>query len=483
MLSVPSSKTPTHPNMKRNSQAKSVCPHLFVTLRALLAGVFLIFGFVAVSASAAPRPIVVRTTLIPGPDQGIRGPFGPFVVLADLDNGYAAGMVRYYHGGNIWVDVYAPFLWLERDNSATLFKLPEEVAEEEARWITAAVTPDGHTAVGGVAFLQSITFAPWVWTRERGLEFLDTPYPFALTGGAAAVTKDGNLIAGNVGDPIRPPAQAAIWKERVFETLPSSQLWSEVGSRFEQTAPVHQHPMTSDGKIIVGASGRSYDQMQATSWVDGTERPLETGHAVTSVAMFVTDDGVIFGTGVLGDQRIVMMRWDSGGNLTTISAPNGLSVVDLSSIDSKGNTAGGSLAVRASCIGSGDPNCDRAPFIWTNPPDGPVGGVFTILPENGHEHFFTYSSVTDVSDQGTAIGALIAGVRTDGDPPDVAFLWRKDAGLVIVNDLLPYRRPDFYRGDRISRDGNRVLVTGDPPQATDETTKSLILDLRWPTDH
>jgi hypothetical protein len=468
--------------MKRNSLAQSAFPHLPMTLRVILslAGVFLIFGFAAVPASSAARPIVLRSTLIPGPDQGVHGPFGPFVVLADLDNGYAAGMVRYFHGGYIWVDVYAPFLWLERDNSATLFKLREDLAEEESRYITNGVTPDGHTVVGAVAFLQSFNNAPWVWTPEKGLEFLDTPRPFEETGGALAVTKDGNLIAGVVGNFIHPPFEAAIWKERVFELLPSSRRWSTVGNIL---GPLHQRPMTSDGKIIVGASGDKFEKMQATSWVDGAERPLDVGDTVTSSAVFVTDGGVIFGTGTLADGRIVMMRWDSGGHLNRIAAPNGLSIVDLSSIDSKGNTAGGALAVRASCIGSGDPDCDRAPFVWTNPPDGPVGGVFTILPENGHEHFFTFSSVTDVSDQGTAIGSLIAGARGENQPPDVAFLWRKDSGLIIVNDLLPYRHPDFYGGERISRDGNRVLVTGDPPQATDETTKSLILDLQWPTDH
>ena len=93
--------------MKRNSLAQSAFPNLPKTLRVFLslAGVFLIFGFAAVPPSSAARPIVLRSTLIPGPDQGIHGPFGPFVVLADLDNGYAAGMVRYYHGGYIWVDV------------------------------------------------------------------------------------------------------------------------------------------------------------------------------------------------------------------------------------------------------------------------------------------------------------------------------------------------------------------------------------------
>jgi hypothetical protein len=468
--------------MKTNSPARPAVPHLPTVLRSflLLAGVFLMLGFAAIPTAFAARPIVVRSTLIPGPDQGIRGPFGAFVVLSDLDNGYAAGMVRYYHGGYIWVDVYAPFLWLERDNSATLFKLPEELAEVESRWVSNGVTPDGKTVVGAVAFLAYATNAPWVWTREKGLVFLDTPRPFEETGGALAVTKDGNLIAGIVGNFIHPPIQAAIWKERFFELLPSSQPWSTVGG----VEAVRQRPMTSDGKVIVGASGEKYGSMQATSWIDGSERPLATGHAVSSGATFVTDGGTIFGTGTLPDGRIVLMRWDSSGHLDIFTPPNGLSVVDLRAVNDTGTGVAGSLAVRASCIGSNDPDCDRAPFFWTQPPDGPVNGVFNILPENGHEHFFTYSVVTDISDDARIVtGSLIAGVRTDGDPPDVAFLWRKDTGLVIVNDLMPDRAPDYYSATRLSRNGNRVLVTGNPPQATDLTTKSLILDLIWPTDH
>ncbi|MFZ1218084.1 MAG: hypothetical protein WAO00_02270, partial [Chthoniobacterales bacterium] len=107
--------------MKTKPLALPAFRTVFVTLRVflLLAGVFLTLGFAIPSTAFALRPIVVRSTLIPGPDQGVHGPFGASVVLADLDNGYAAGMVRYYHGGYIWVDVYAPFLWLERDNSVT----------------------------------------------------------------------------------------------------------------------------------------------------------------------------------------------------------------------------------------------------------------------------------------------------------------------------------------------------------------------------
>jgi hypothetical protein len=236
--------------------------------------------------------------------------------------------------------------------------------------------------------------------------------------------------------------------------------------------------------VIVGASGEKYDYLQATSWVNGAERPLATGNTVSSGATFVTDGGTIFGTGSLPDGRIVLMRWDSSGNLQVFTPPNNLSVVDLRAVNGSGTAAGGSLAVRTSCISSGDPDCDRAPFFWTQPPNGPQNGVFTILPENGHEHFFTYSVVTDISDDARIVaGSLIAGVRSDGDPPDVAFLWRKDTGMVIVNDLMPERAPDYYGASRLSRDGNRVLVTGNPPQATDLTTKSLILDLIWPTDH
>ena len=239
--------------------------------------------------------------------------------------------------------------------------------------------------------------------------------------------------------------------------------------------------MNSDGSIIVGASGPAADQMQATSWIHGVERPLDTGPATSSVAMFVTETGVIFGTGTLGDGRIVMMRWLGGGKLEIIEAPNGLSVVDLSSVDTLGHAAGGAVALRASCIGSNDPACNRAPFVWTDPPHGPRGGVFTILPEHGLEDFYTRSTVSDVSDDGQIVaGMLTAAVRTDGDPLDVSFVWSPGTGLVIIDDIVPQRNPDYYTTGSVSRDGNRVLVTGNPAQPTAHDTDSVILDLKWP---
>ena len=55
--------------------------------------------------------------------------------------------------------------------------------------------------------------------------------------------------------------------------------------------------------------------------------------------------------------------------------------------------------------------------------------------------------------------------------------------MVFVNDLMAaygQHDSDYWEATFVSRDGNRVLVTGNPPQATESDTNSLILDLTWP---
>ena len=53
---------------------------------------------------------------------------------------------------------------------------------------------------------------------------------------------------------------------------------------------------------------------------------------------------MLFRSAVLSDGHVVLMRWDAGGNPEIFEPPNGLSVVNLSSVDSQGNAAGGALA-------------------------------------------------------------------------------------------------------------------------------------------
>lgn len=431
-------------------------------------------------AGNAPRrvldPVVVNATLITGPYTGVSGPANAGVRIVDLDHGLAAGIMCYPYQGIFLNDTWGAFLWSQQGAGATLFHIPDNVVLERSAYESNGMTPDGSKVVGGVIFFDYLTSAPWAATREGGIKFLGIPN--GLGGCAVAISNDGRLIAGTVVGNFPPrPGQAVVWHDGVFETLPTSQLWSEVGSQFELTQPFPQRSMNSDGSVIVGASGPSSDRMQATRWVDGVEQGLSTGvEAQSSVASFVADNGVIFGTATLSDGRQLLVRWDSGGNPEILEPPSGFGVVSLTSINTSGAAAGGWVAERTGCGWSGDPACYQSPFVWT------VSNGFTILPQLGR----AYCTVNDVSDDGrVAVGDLIpsGGQNT---PPAVGFVWTADSGLVQVNDLMAARgetNPDYYSATFVSRDGNRVLVTGNPPQATEADTNSLILDLRWPTQN
>ena len=130
--------------------------------------------------------------------------------------------------------------------------------------------------------------------------------------------------------------------------------------------------------------------------MNGLEKQLSTGGIAvqSSVAVFVSESGVIFGYAVLNNGRVVLMRWAANGNPEMFVPPSGLSVVNLSSVDSQGNAAGGALAQQFSCPTCSDPSCNRKPFVWTR------HNGFTILPENGLEKTYNNSAVQDVSDDG-----------------------------------------------------------------------------------
>jgi hypothetical protein len=239
--------------------------------------------------------------------------------------------------------------------------------------------------------------------------------------------------------------------------------------------------MTDDGSVIVGATGPAFlIGCKATKWVNGVEQQLSTGgiQVQSSVAVFVAETGVIFGYAVLGDGRVVLVRWDANGNPEILQPPNGLSVVNLSSIDSQGNAAGGALAQQFSCVQQcNDPLCTRKPFVWTR------SGGFTIPPEN--EQTYNNSAVLDVSDNGRVAAGQLSTCSVQPDsPPQLAFIWTAPSGLVFVNDLMAAHGqpdPEYYLATDVSRDGNHVLVVGNPPLHDAQDTPDLTLDLAWPT--
>jgi hypothetical protein len=349
-----------------------------------------------------------------------------------------------------------------------------------------AITPDGIKMVGGVIFFDTGTSMPWTWTVGGGpLRFLGLPSGY--TGGSAiAVSNDGRTIAGSVRVGRVGVSTAAVWQDDTPRILPSNQPWSAVGSN-----PVDQnvaytarrtHPMNSNGSVIVGVAGGEFlANCKATKWVNGVEKQLSIGGVAvqSSVAVSVADTGVIFGYAILSNGRVALMRWGTSGTPEMFVPPNGLSVVNLSSVDSQGTAAGGALAQQFSCPSCSDPACNRKPFVWTRQ------NGFTILPENGLEEAYNTSAVLDVSDGGrVAVGHLSTCVVEPGSPPELGFVWRADSGLVLVNNLMAaFGQPDphYQMATDVSRDGNRVLVVGNPPLHDAQDTPDLILDLTWPT--
>lgn len=128
------------------------------------------------------------------------------------------------------------------------------------------------------------------------------------------------------------------------------------------------------------------------------------------------------------------------------------------------------------CLSNTDPACSQSPFVWT------LSSGFTILPKLGLDDYYSLSTVSDVSDRGrVAVGKLVPGSPTKNQPA-VGFVWTAASGLVLVNDLIAATgqpNPDYESATFVSSDGTRVLVTGNPPQATLRDTNSLILKLRW----
>jgi len=359
-----------------------------------------------------------------------------------------------------------------------LFQPSHDLDTTRSVYFPHQITPDGSKVVGSVAFLDARTPGAWVGERDVGLKYLKLP-PDSGGGSAVAISNDGRLVAGTLGGGFRaPPSQAAIWVDGVLQTLATGQAWSEVGSVFEQISPRNPHPMTGDGSIIVGAAGPSSIEMQATKWVNGVEQPLSTGNLQpqSSVAFFVADNGIVFGTATTSDAHIHLMRWDSDGNPEVLEPPPPFGVVGLTSIDASGAAAAGWVAQQTGCIDSGDPGCNQSPFVWT------ISDGFTILPENGHEDFYYYSTVNAVSDGGRiTVGSLTAASRGPGDPPDLGFVWTADLGMFFIDDLIIGQpNPDYGSADEVSSDGNRVMVTGNPPRNDDDDTFQLILDLSWP---
>ena len=66
-----------------------------------------------------PEPVVMRATQIRGAEGtgSCGGGYGLGIGLVDLDHGFGAGATTYDHGGFLWCETYAPYLWSEQMQS------------------------------------------------------------------------------------------------------------------------------------------------------------------------------------------------------------------------------------------------------------------------------------------------------------------------------------------------------------------------------
>ena len=143
------------------------------------------------------NPTIVNVTQIRGAEgTGSCGEgYDLGVGLVDLDHGLGAGATTYDHGGFLWCETYAPYLWSEELGTSTLFELEGEFNWMRSIYVPSGMTPNGSKVVGGVIFLDRYTTAPWMWTADGSpVEFLTVPRDYPQ-GNAVAVSNDGRLIA------------------------------------------------------------------------------------------------------------------------------------------------------------------------------------------------------------------------------------------------------------------------------------------------
>src|SRR5215471_11917713 len=147
-----------------------------------------------------PQPRVLRATQIRGAEGtgSCGGGYDLGVGLVDLDHGLSAGATTYDHGGFLWCETFAPYVWSEQNGGSTLCELKGEFNWESSIYAPAGITPDGSKLVGGAIFFDRGMSMPWTCTvGVAPVEFLRLPNGY-IGGNAVAVSNDRRTIAGTV---------------------------------------------------------------------------------------------------------------------------------------------------------------------------------------------------------------------------------------------------------------------------------------------
>lgn len=416
-------------------------------------------------ASLAAAPTISSVTPITGTDKMVR----PGAGVANLDAGdLVAGNTKWDPTGTgmIFNDTWVGFLWAP-DVGSTVFAQYFGIYLTPNFVISRAIAPD-RTVVGGDIIREELRVLPFLWTPQDGFNYLPTTchnrapagnVPTGVcSGGAAAVSADGETSVGVVYDSVTSPSQAARWTAAhtkkglrlTLDLLAPHDPWSDAND------------ISPDGAVIVGDSGPASDALAAAKWVNGSPAALAAVGDSSSALFTAADGGAAIGWASLAG-RMVLVRWDAAGVATSFDAPGGASIMEIKAVNPQATAAVGALAV-------GD---NWAPFLWTQ------SGGFTVIPEL-NEPAYDRSEALDVSDDGSVVvGGLQASVVSNGFPRAYGFLWSERTGLVLITDLMTawgQADADYYQASAISGDGLRILSAGNAP-GTDHDTHSVIITL------
>jgi uncharacterized membrane protein len=201
--------------------------------------------------------------------------------------------------------------------------------------------------------------------------------------------------------------------------------------------------ISDDGSFIVG-TGTSSLGREAYYWTESTGMVglgYLTGGTSRSHATAVSGNGgVVAGQAFNSANTSEAFRWTQSGGMNSIGVPDGFNDSRATAVSPNGKYITGA-ANHALGIGA---------FIWDE-----VGGMRVIGTPNST---FGLVYVTDVSDNGTAIGFIQSGSQAE------ACIWRPDGTLVFIDVLtlgLPMADQVFFEhGIGISADGNTLLMNG-----------------------
>lgn len=420
------------------------------------------FSVSAAGAGGDAIPTVTNAVQITGtPDM-----FFPGGGIANLDAGdLVCGSTRWDNDGDgiVFLSTYVGYLW-SPSAGATVFTIGEDLYWNPNIQGASEIADNG-VVVGTDLFREDFRNLPFVWSRSTGFGFL----PCTEKGGnicmgfTTAVSSDGSVAVGAVSSNVIPgqPTRAARWTMSfgnrprfTLKELDAPDTWSNAWD------------ISADGNVVVGDLGPDESTPSPVRWIKG-KRDMLASPGDAGSAAFTSVDGR-HAIGWASDSgRKVLVRWDDTGAATVFDPPDGCTIETINAVNRDATAA----------VGAVSQGGNWSPYVWT------LADGFVVIPENGREADYDASDAWDVSDDGNSVvGYLGATVVSNGDPPTLAFLWRRSTGLLLVNDLMAnygYVDPDFYFATAISGDGLRLVVDGNL-EASVHDANALLLTLSNP---